>query len=511
MGSGTSSPSLPPLSRLPDLLVAAEVRRVDAESAAIALRAQAQAARAQAEAARAQAEAVALTRRADTREVRTASIKQRESADLLFRILPVAVCGLLALDFYLHESPSHIKRRMLRALRSCHPPATLPPAPELLLPVSQRPLPLGFLPRLLLGPSGCGKSTLLGTIATTLPTPAPVVLVRMRLPATLSSGGADAPPKEARVLLDATARQVYSQIGFPLRRSFVGGALSRGFTLWGERTQAELSTSETSDRLVLALHMLFEVCEALKQERQKTMAPLDAAPVLLFDEVQDLIKDARLARAGGRMVLSLLGALLVNYCVDRRAVRAVVAGSSAELYFAFEERSPLRGARWDCYTLPDPEVHATTAALAARGYSLEEARGIVDLCGTRLRLLGGPLTFGAAVLSFDEFSRSAAAIGSSAFASVFHRLSSVDAAALGGLLDSIEACEAAAEGAGGRSADALAARPVKDMLPGGLQHMDVAPILYIGRSRELSFQSQLHRRMWAQLRSKYMAPGAAGQ
>jgi hypothetical protein len=85
----------------------------------------------------------------------------------------------------------------------------------------------------------------------------------------------------------------------------------------------------------------------------------------------------------------LLGALLVNYCVDRRAVRAVVAGSSAELYFAFEERSPLRGARWDCYTLPDPEVRATTAALVARGYSETEARGIVDLCGTRLRLLRG--------------------------------------------------------------------------------------------------------------------------
>ena len=487
MGAGASSPTSLPFSRSPELL-AAEVRRVNAEAAAI-------------------------TRRAAIEEQRAASEEQRASADLLLRFLPVAVFGALAaglaLDFYLHESPTHIRRRMLRTLRSCRPPAALPPAPALLLPVPQRPLPLDFLPRLLLGPSGCGKSTLLGTIATTLPAPAPVVLVRMRLPATLPSEGADAPPKEARVLLDATARQVFSQIGFPLRRSLIGGALSRGFTLRGERMQAELSTTETSDRLVLALHMLFEVCEALKQERQKTMPPLDAAPVLLFDEVQDLIKDERLARAGGRMVLSLLGALLVNYCVDRRAVRAVVAGSSAELYFAFEERSPLRGARWDCYTLPDPEVRATTAALVARGYSEEEARGIVDLCGTRLRLLRGPLTFGAAVLSFDEFSRSAAALGSAAFASVFARLGRDDAAVLGRLLDSIEACEAAAEGAGGRGTDA--ARPVKGMLTGGLQHLDMAPILYIDRSRKLSFQSLLHRRMWARLRSEYVAPAPAGQ
>jgi hypothetical protein len=80
---------------------------------------------------------------------------------------------------------------------------------------------------------------------------------------------------------------------------------------------------------------------------------------------------------------------------------------------------------------------------------------------------------------------------------------------LGRLLDSIEACEAAAEGAGGRSTDA--ARPVKEMLTGGLQHLDMAPIFYIDRYRKLHFQSLLHRRMWARLRSEYVAPAPAGQ
>jgi hypothetical protein len=40
-----------------------------------------------------------------------------------------ALAAGLALDFYLHESPTHIRRRMLRTLRSCRPPAALPPAP----------------------------------------------------------------------------------------------------------------------------------------------------------------------------------------------------------------------------------------------------------------------------------------------------------------------------------------------------------------------------------------------
>ena len=159
MGAGASSTTLLPLSRPSDLL-AAEVRRVDAEAA--------------------------------TCDERLAS------ADLLLRFLPVTVCGALAaglaLDFYLHESPTHIKRHMLRTLRSSRPPATLPPAPALMLPVPQRPLPLDFAVQLLLGPPGCGKSTLLGTIASTLPAPAPVVLVRMRLPATLPSESADVPP-----------------------------------------------------------------------------------------------------------------------------------------------------------------------------------------------------------------------------------------------------------------------------------------------------------------------------
>jgi hypothetical protein len=64
---------------------------------------------------RVNAEAAAITRRA-------ASEEQRASADLLLRFLPVAVFGALAaglaLDFYLHESPTHIRRRMLRTLRT---------------------------------------------------------------------------------------------------------------------------------------------------------------------------------------------------------------------------------------------------------------------------------------------------------------------------------------------------------------------------------------------------------
>ena len=408
----------------------------------------------------------------------------------------VALLGALAVDYYVHESKVYIRRSMLSKLRECKPPVQLPTPPSTVLTVAQEPLTLGFLPTLLLGPSGSGKSTLLGSIALTLPKPAPVVLVRMRQPAKL--GAVASPAKEGnmegKALMDATAFQVFSQIGFPVRRSFIAGILSQGFTLTGDFTKIELS-SETSNRLVTALVMLFDVCGELKEERQKTMDPLDAAPILLFDEVQDLIKDERLRKAGGQVVLDMLGALLVGYCVDRRAVRAVVAGSSAELYFAFAASGPLRSARWSCFDLKDPDEDAMVAALVKCGYEASDARSMTRLCGTRLRLMEGPLCKGAKTLSTAEFLRGSSLAGQVDISDVFSTLTPADAKQLAKLLDTIEACD---------TGPSEARRPTKEGLPAALKHADIAPLLFVDRRRKLFFQSQLIRRMWEEVRSAYV-------
>jgi hypothetical protein len=120
--------------------------------------------------------------------------------------------------------------------------------------------------------------------------------------------------------------------------------------------------------------------------------------------------------------------------------------------------------------------------------------------------------------------RSAAVTGSAAFGSIFAKLDRDGAAALGGLLDAIEACEAAAEGSAAAAAVAAAAGsaapaparapalapapailwPRKEHLPSSLRHSDVDPILFVCRQRELFFQSLLHRRVWAQVRGLYL-------
>jgi hypothetical protein len=342
---------------------------------------------------------------------------------------------------------------------------------------------------------------LLGFIASSLPTPAPVVLVRMRLPSTPPSAvnaAVNEVPVTGITLMDATAKQVFSQIGFPMRRSFLAGILSRGFTLKGEHTQVELNPG-SKDRLLAAMQLLFEVCEELKLERQKSMKPMDAAPVLLFDEVQDLIKDERLRRAGGQLVLDMLGSQIVAYCVDRQAVRAVITGSSAELQFEFAASTPLRGNRLDYFDLKDPETGTVITALQIEGgYNEEEARSMTDLCGTRLRLLQKPLTIGKKGISAANFLSQASTLGRSDYASVFYKLNASEGMLLAKLIDNIEALE---------SGQGVAKRLLKDSLLEALRRVDMSPILYLDHNNELFFQSQLHRRTWAQVRNEYLKAG----
>jgi len=219
MGAGASAPSAAPAE-----LVAAEVALLRARAAADATRAAADTAataeKAASETSRAAADAAATAAKA-------AGETSRARADVLARLLPSVLCvaGLAALaaDFYVHESPAYIQRRMLAALRARRTPPGLGAASALGLPrlrAPQSPLAPAFLPTMLLGPTGCGKSTLLAELARSLaaaPAPAAVVHVRLRLPLGARAEGAAAPPPpaSAAALMDAVAAQVFSQIASP--------------------------------------------------------------------------------------------------------------------------------------------------------------------------------------------------------------------------------------------------------------------------------------------------------
>jgi hypothetical protein len=214
-----------PIERTPEVLAAAESKLLEAQ--ADAQRAEAEAKRAEAVATRKLGDAEAQAKRAET---------VRSITPL---VLGMSLAAFLAVDFYRHESPNYIRRRMLATLRASHAPmtpVTSPPLANQPLPVSQNRLVLGFLPTMLLGPTGCGKSTLLSSLACEAAavkagahTATPMVFVRMRLPSTQAPSPEGAVSDnstsmaDARQQIDSLAYQVFRQLGFPTRRAIVIG------------------------------------------------------------------------------------------------------------------------------------------------------------------------------------------------------------------------------------------------------------------------------------------------
>ena len=423
-----------------------------------------------AETARTDAVAVAHGARraaADVAVVRSAAAASAARSYMAAAAQAAVLFGVLGLvvDLYVHEDPEYIEARVRRALRASvgAPPATaLAPAPA--LPVLQSPPALGYKPLMILGPMGCGKSTLLQRAAREAASSrTPIVLVRWRLSQSVKREATAAARESGEDSLAIASEALFRQIGYPVRRAVLVSALKSGVTGMGQKTQADLALPQTRDRLQHALRVLFRAAADVKRERVAAGVPdFAATPVLLFDGVDDLVKDERLARGGGEAVFRTLALMLICYCVDQHAVRAMVAGSSgAELCAALRAAAPYNG-RWDHYELRDPEAGAVVAALQARGgYAEEDARALVAECGTRMRLLEGPLLLGAGGLPASDFLVTSAAAGDEALRALFCGLSASDARRLARSLSAIAAADAAGSGAGA----AGAARPLAADLP----------------------------------------------
>jgi hypothetical protein len=524
MGS-TSSTARPAFVRAPELL-AAETKLLEAQAHVQCAEAEATRKRgdAEAEATRKRGDAEAESMRAEAEATRKRGDAEAESmrAEAMRRVAPyalgISLAALLAVDFYRHESPNYIRRRMLATLRASRAPTTplaRQPVASQLLPVSQSRLVLGYLPTMLLGPTGSGKSTLLSTVARESAAlkagthaATPMVFVRMRLPSTqaLSPEGvaldSTTSLADAHKQIDSLAHQVFQQIGYPTRRAIlirVPEALKMKFGGGSDGGLLADFSSPTSRRLCDALCCLFEVSEELCNERRqrKDVSPEEAAPVLLLDEVQDLIKVSRLASVGGRAVFDTLANLLVMYCVDRRVLRAAVAGSSALLSVEFD-RTVASGSRWRYYELRDPEKSAVLDALRVSGYTKSDADELVALCGTRLRLLEPALLYGASAVSARELITSSVDMATRHYRDLFRQLSDVEKGVLSRVLDQAECAEASGQAT--HASAPLLSHEVTEALVAR-----VSKVLYLRLDGSLTFQSALHRTVWSQLRDECAA------
>ena len=471
----------------------ATLKRADAETAATHKRADADTAathkRADADAAatrmRAEADAEATRTRIDAE---VALHSRRFWSKVALGGVLSGLGGALALDWYLHESRSYLKKRMAAQLRSCTLPDIARLAPDMqLLPTTQRPFLLGFLPTMVVGPTGCGKSTLLAVTAREASSKQKIaVFVRIRQPSSQATPNALPGVEEACAQLDATAAQLFAQIGFPTRRAVLRNLLDRVESVKLGESSVEFKAQCVRDRLLTALRTLFAASAELCVERVEAGMPRDvAAPVLLFDEVHDLIRDDRLARAGGRFLFDELAALLVAYGVDRRAVRAAVAGSSALLSVEFD-KAVAAGARWAYYELQDPDAGTVRDALCAQGYSRADAEAMIQLCGTRMRLLEGPLTLGAKALGAEEFMQSSRAMAHRQFADLLRASAAPDARLFADTLNAVLASELDK-----RRAPPTLSRNFTE------RHAEKASkVMFMRLDGSLVFQSRLHAGIW---------------
>ena len=427
----------------------------------------------------------------------------------------LALVAALGADWVVHENDTFIKWRLASQLRSCRVPeaaaASLMPLEELL--VKRSPFVPGFRPVLVLAPTGAGKSTLLAAAARATTSadahhaPAPAALVRIRqtpskderLELSVAAEGASdialGQAKSARDMLGSTAVRIFEQIGFPTRRAVLQRLFERGISIRLHGIEYEMQEADrTACRLVQALEALFNAAASVGRERVAAGLSLwDAAPVLLFDEVQDLIRDDRLARAGGSLVFKALARLLVTHCVDGHAVRAAMSGSSA-LLSVFFDRTVASGFRLTTYSLPDPEPEVVLHALRACGYTADEAADMVALCGTRLRLLDGPLKQGAASIGARAFMDAARATAKAHFADLLAAASAADARALVSTLDAALACEA---GTCDEPPNLLGRTFT-------LRHAEAASkVLFLRLDRTLEFQSRLHANVWRAERRRF--------
>jgi hypothetical protein len=529
---------------LSDGLLAARVERERAEAAAITKRADAGAAeaaartaeitmRADREAAEAAARTAEITMRAHAEAAeamaRAKALADATHADNVRKYAPLfavgALCTLLCADFVAHDVRSVQRWRMLRKLRALRLPPTASAVPRAPLPMGVAGLRVGPKPTMLLGPSGSGKSMRLAQTARDALSPpegsnipaSPVAYIRMRPPMTGTDGGssniiisssnsatdasnggvsAAANDADASARLEATARLVFEQLGYPSRPSLVSmiGPQLRRVT-WLEWERQLYRGQVQRNRFVDALRMLFDVAERLYIERKAAGIPEEHAPiVLLFDEVQGLTMDYSLARVGGRFVFEELAALLVAYGVDRRAVRSAVAGSPAHLAVEFD-KTIAHGARWEYIQMSDPSPETIVAALTAKGYTEDEARRMIDLVGTRLRLLEAPLEKGAAECSCFEFLRTAHDWGVRSFTSLLGEPTAERDGAQGRLVDILQRIVSHEAGQGDP--------PKWYHMPESLRAQQFSKVLYLRLDDSFTFQSQLHRTVWRELSKDY--------
>jgi hypothetical protein len=350
---------------------------------------------------KAEAETLEAAYRADKAEAETRASEKSANNFLWARRAVAGVAGVLvfgglflAYDHYTHHDRAHLRRR-IKAKLVAGPDERLLPKPSRFSPLPLPPLPIENMnrPVLILGATGSGKTSLLGELARTFKAKGvPVVYFRFRASREPDpdgpprNGQPQSPPHDFAV----AAHRFYKAVGYPERASIVSRWRVGGFWLsvGGVQRSKVREYEEEMSRFMEAISDLYSVCSELYFEREAdpSIAPSDRRPVVLSDELHNLLHE-RHRNYGGRAVFGHFGNEMTLSDVGAGVSRTILAAGGVGLLQDLREFSAARSDRVFPYMQPDPSASSVRERLAEVGYDPATVDAIVATCGTRVRLL----------------------------------------------------------------------------------------------------------------------------
>lgn len=175
--------------------------------------------------------------------------------------------------------------------------------------------------------------------------------------------------------LKITASKVFRAIGYPKNTSLLSQLTERIVDIKTSDVELKLKSCErTTSKVNEAFDLLFESLS-------------ESNGFAAIDEVQDLIRNDRLAQVGGQVIFRNLARLAVDYAVNLPTMQVAFAGSSNFLLFEFN-RTVLGGERLNMKYVEDIQGDLVVKYLVEEcNVPKERAADLVEQCGLRLRLI----------------------------------------------------------------------------------------------------------------------------
>jgi hypothetical protein len=249
----------------------------------------------------------------------------------------------------------------------------------------------------------------------------------------------------------------------------------------------------TTDRFKQAVIDLFAVCAEIRAERMRdpTIAAEDQEPFVCFDELHDLEYDHRLRDIGGHDVFQTICDNIVRANVDNSLTRCYAAASSYWIMDSFAGQVASSD-KWFIQRTTEPTEADVRARLTDLKFSAAQVDSILEVCGTRLRLLRPFLTVkDATTVDVQRILDESVGAAEELIGQLF-------------VLDAKMTAEDRKQLV--RVLDALAAKRPAGLadLPKALRVPRTSHVMFRDHGGRLYFQSARFHKAWKQVRSKYV-------